>query len=409
MTMYLPERILIAPSGFKESLTAVEVAEAISCGIRRVLPTVRIDSFPVADGGEGSIDILATRPGTKVHKINVQGPVGAEVSAQWLEFVDHGIAVVEMAQSAGLSLVPRDMRDPGATCTYGVGQVIADVLNNGIRSIVVGCGDSGTSDGGAGALRALGLRILNSEGNEIARGGSALVAAAELDVTNIHPALAESEIVLACNMHNVLTGPQGVARVFGPQKGASPEQVEVLDCALETWASLLEHTFNPSSDLRGAGSGASGGLGAGLMAVGATAKNRFEVLLEDLPAGTNAGLSDLIRQADLIITAEGAIDFQTPKGKVPAEIARRAQLIGVPVLGLAGTLGKGAPKVHEVGVAAIESIMTSPMALEDAVENGKDLLIDAAERSMRMLQLGSVLAARSEDRQFDRYKSRSVA
>ncbi|MDO4762458.1 MAG: glycerate kinase [Corynebacterium sp.] len=409
MTIYLPERIVIAPSGFKESLSAVEVADAISCGIRRVLPSARIDSFPVADGGEGSIDILSTRPGTKVHSLNVQGPVGTEVNAQWLEFVDHGVAVVEMAQSAGLSLVPRDMRDPGATCTFGVGQVIADVLDHGIRSIVVGCGDSGTSDGGAGALRALGLKILNQDGEEIARGGSALSQAAVLDASEMHPAIAECDIVLACNMFNVLTGPHGVAEVFGPQKGASPQQVKVLGAALEKWASLLEDTFHPQSDIRGAGSGASGGLGAGLMAIGATAKNRFEVLLEDLPSGSNEGLSDLIEQADLVITAEGAIDFQTPKGKVPAEIARRAQQAGVPVLGLAGTLGEGAPRVHEVGVAAIESIMTSPMPLEDAVVKGRELLIDAAERSMRMLQLGSILAARSEDRHFDRYRSRFVA
>ena len=162
MTMYLPERILVAPSGFKESLSAVEVADAIAAGIRRVLPGVRVDTFPVPDGGEGTIDILAKRPGTKTHQIKVTGPVGKKVTATWLEFTNEKVAVMEMASAAGLKLVPKKLRDPGLTTTYGVGEVLTDILDSGIRQIVVGCGDSGTSDGGAGALSALGARILDS-------------------------------------------------------------------------------------------------------------------------------------------------------------------------------------------------------------------------------------------------------
>ncbi|MCQ9343373.1 glycerate kinase family protein [Corynebacterium kozikiae] len=397
MNMYLPERILVAPSGFKESLSGTEVANAIAAGIRRVLPGVRVDSFPVPDGGEGTIDLLAERPNTVVHPMRVTGPVGKRVNAKWLEFTGaEPTAVVEMASAAGLSLVPRDNRNPGKTTTTGVGELIAAALDSGIRNIVIGCGDSGTSDGGAGALRALGLKILDKEGKEIAQGGEALSDAHHLDTSELHPGLAEATITLACNMHNVLTGPKGVAEVFGPQKGATKKQVKQLGAALEHWAELLESTFCPTGDVRGPGSGASGGLGAGLIAVGASAHNRFEVLLEQLPAPES--LCDLIAAADLVITAEGAIDFQTPNGKVPAEIARRAQSTGVPVLGIAGSLGKGAPRVHEVGISAIQSIMTVPMALEDAVRDGSKLLTDAAERSMRMLQLGSVLAYRQETR-----------
>ncbi len=403
MTMYLPERILVAPSGFKESLSAVEVADAIACGIRRVLPSVRVDTFPVPDGGEGTLDILATRPGTKLHQIRVTGPVGTPVTAHWLEFVDEKIAVMEMASAAGLRLVPKNLRDPGQTTTYGVGEVLRAILDSGIRQIVVGCGDSGTSDGGAGALTALGARILDRDGNQIGVGGSALIDAHRIDTDQLHPALAESTIRLACNIHNVLTGPKGVAAVFGPQKGATKKQVKLLGAALDSWADLLTETFHPDTNLRGPGSGASGGLGAGLMAVGATAHNRFAVLLGELPNQNSHNLDFLIGEADLVITAEGAIDFQTPRGKVPAEIARRAQATGVPVLGIAGSLGTGAPKVHEVGIAAIQSIMTVPMALEDAVRDGRALLTDAAERAIKMLQLGSVLALRSENRIRERW------
>lgn len=409
MTMYLPERILVAPSGFKESLSAVEVADAIAAGIRRVLPGVRVDTFPVPDGGEGTIDILAQRPGTRTHQIEVTGPVGKKVTATWLEFTKEKVAVIEMANAAGLKLVPKNLRDPGVTTTFGVGEVLRDILDYGIRQIVVGCGDSGTSDGGAGALSALGARILDSNGNQIKPGGSALIDADSIDTTNLHPGLADAEISLACNIHNVLTGPNGVAEVFGPQKGATKKQVKQLGKALNQWANLLEETFHPAADLRGPGSGASGGLGAGLMALGATARNRFEVLLGELPHQDHHNLDSLIAAADLVITAEGAIDFQTPRGKVPAEIAKRASATGVPVLGIAGSLGNGAPKVHEVGIAAIQSIMTVPMALEDAVRDGQSLLIDAAERAIRMLQLGSVLALRSENRIRSRWALTHVA
>ncbi len=409
MTMYLPERILVAPSGFKESLSAVEVADAIAAGIRRVLPGVRVDTFPVPDGGEGTVALLSQRPGTTTHQIEVTGPVDQKVTATWLEFPQEQVAVLEMASAAGLRLVPRDLRDPGATTTYGVGEILNHILESGIRQIVVGCGDSGTSDGGAGALTALGARILDRDGKQITAGGSALIDAHRIDTTNLNPALAEAQITLACNMHNVLTGPKGVAAVFGPQKGATKKQVKQLGKALDHWADLLHETFRPQADLRGPGSGASGGLGAGLMALGASARNRFDVLLGQLPHRGHHNLDVLIEKADLIITAEGAIDFQTPRGKVPAEIARRASATGVPVLGIAGSLGHGAPKVHEVGIAAIQSIMTVPMALEDAVRDGRELLIDATERAMRMLQLGSVLALRSENRIRSRWAVTPVA
>lgn len=398
MSIHIPQRILIAPSGFKESLSAEAVAQAIASGVRRVIPGVQVDEFPVPDGGEGTAAALATATGGELVPCVVTGPVGSPVQAHWARLGGHaaGTAVVEMASAAGLRLVPRDRRDPGGTTTLGVGELIAAALDDGAERIVVGCGDSGTSDGGAGALEALGARILDSDGAPIPAGGRHLGEAVALDLSGLHPRIGEVEIVLACNIHNVLCGPRGVARVFGPQKGATPAQVEHLAAALDTWAGLLEEQspFGATMDVRtGGGTGASGGLGSGLAAVlGARLAPRFEVLLDSglLP---NA-LDELMAVADLVITAEGAIDFQTPRGKVPAEIAMRARVAGVPVLGIAGSLGEGAPSVHDIGIDAIASIITVPMPLAQAVEQGEALLRDAAERSMRMVLLGSAMSAR---------------
>ncbi len=398
MSMHVPQRILVAPSGFKESLGADAVAAAIAAGVRRVIPGVQVDEYPVPDGGEGTAEVLAGTTGGELVTAIVTGPVGAPVRAQWARLggAARGTAVVEMAAAAGLRLVPRDLRDPGATTTFGVGQLIAAALDDGATRIIVGCGDSGTSDGGSGALRALGVRVLDEAGEELPEGGAHLARAARLDLSGLHPRAHEVEIVLACNVHNVLCGPNGVARVFGPQKGAGPAQVEQLAAALDAWAELLQREApNPQGiDLRtGAGTGASGGLGAGLAAVlGARLAPRFEVLLD--PTVAPECLNSLVASADLVITAEGAIDFQTPRGKVPAEIAQRARAAGVPVLGIAGSLGNGAPDVHDIGIGAIASILTVPMPLEQAVEQGEALLRDAAERSMRMILLGSALSAR---------------
>ncbi|MGX6512407.1 glycerate kinase family protein [Rhodococcus sp. SJ-2] len=398
MALKVPHRILVAPSGFKESLDAPSVASAIAVGVRRALPGVAVDTVPIPDGGEGTAEILAAATGGTLVPTTVTGPVGEPVVAHWalLGGAAAGTAVIEMASAAGLRLVPGDRRDPGRTTSRGVGELIAAALDDGVRRIIVGCGDSGTCDGGAGALQALGARILDCDGHDLPDGGRHLARSDRLELDALHPALADAEIVLACNTHNVLCGPGGVARVFGPQKGASPAQVEELSAALDRWATVLEqHCTTTGFDVRtGPGSGASGGLGAGLAVIGARIASRFDVLLD---SGLSCiDLDALVARADLIITAEGSIDFQTPRGKVPAEIARRAQRVGVPVLALAGSLGPGALDVHDVGIGAIASIIPVPMKLEDAVANGHDLLVDAAARSMRLLMLGSAVACRSK-------------
>ncbi|MFK0039566.1 glycerate kinase [Paenarthrobacter sp. NPDC090517] len=396
MVMSIPQRILVAPSGFKESLDAVEVAAAISAGIRRVIPGVSISAVPLADGGEGTAAALASATAGKIIRARVTGPVGDIVDSHFavLGKVDRPTAVVEMAAAAGLRLVPGTMRNPGKTTTRGVGELILAALDQGVERIVVGCGDSGTSDGGAGALRALGVRILDAHGQELPEGGAALCSAARVDFSGLDPRLASCQLELALNPFNVLCGPQGVARVFGPQKGATPDQVEELSKGLDHWAGLLaEATGTPEEFLRnGAGTGASGGLGAGLAAVGARLVPRFELLLDSGLAGID--LDAHIAKADLVVTAEGAIDFQTPRGKVPAEVARRAQRAGVPVLAFAGSIGKDAADVHAAGIDAIAGIIPIPMDLNRAVAEGAMLLQEATERTFRVLLLGSAISSR---------------
>ncbi|UTM47998.1 glycerate kinase family protein [Glutamicibacter mysorens] len=399
MAHALPQRILVAPSGFKESLDAAAVAAAIGAGVRRALPGTAVKAVPIADGGEGTAETLACATGGQLVPVTVTGPVGQQVQSHYamLGGEAEGTAVVEMAAAAGLRLVPRDQRDPGTTTSFGVGELIAAAIDAGASKILVGCGDSGTSDGGMGALQALGARILDAKGREVKAGGNYLGRVDRLDLSGLHPALAAGtvQITMALNQHNVLTGPRGVARVFGPQKGATEEQVESMSAGFERWASILRRDALESArstDFALApGTGASGGLGAGLAAVGAVLLPRFEAILDSGLAGID--LDSMLRGADLVITAEGAIDFQTPKGKVPAEVARRASLHGVPVVALAGTLGRGCRDVHDIGIDAIASIMPIPMTLQEAVDDGERLLIEAAERFMRTIILGASMAA----------------
>ena len=399
MAHALPQRILVAPSGFKESLDAAAVAAAIGAGVRRALPGANVKAVPIADGGEGTAETLASATGGHLVPVRVTGPVGQQVDSHYAMLGGEatGTAVVEMAAAAGLRLVPRDQRDPGTTTSYGVGELIRVAIDSGATKILVGCGDSGTSDGGMGALQALGAKILDARGREVPAGGNHLGRIDRLDLDGLHPALVEGEIeiTMALNQHNVLTGPRGVARVFGPQKGATPKQVEEMSAGFERWASVLRRDaveVARSTDFAtGPGTGASGGLGAGLAAIGAILMPRFEAILDSGLAGID--LDSMLRGADLVITAEGAIDFQTPKGKVPAEVARRASLHGVPVVALAGTLGRGCRDVHDIGIDAIASIMPIPMTLQEAVDDGERLLIEAAERFMRTIILGASMAA----------------
>lgn len=378
-------RVLICPSGFKESLQPGEVADCIEAGILRAVPQALVIKAPMVDGGEGFTKALVATTRGELQHLEVMGPVHEMVPSHFgfLGGKATKTAVVEMAAAAGLSLVPRDQRNPLYTTTFGVGQLLKAALDDGADHILLGCGDSGTCDGGVGMAQALGARFFDSKGEEIpqARGGASLADLTTVDVTDLHPRLKEVNIDVACNWHNVLCGEKGVARVFGPQKGATPKEVELLSSAMDGVALVTSKHLGHDISLA-PGSGASGGMGAGLLLIGATLHPRFDIITKFL------NITTLVASSDLVITAEGGIDEQTPRGKIPSEVARIAKLQNIPVIALAGTVGVGAEKNYEAGIDAYASILQGPVTLQMAIAQAERLLTDAADSAMRMVMVG---------------------
>jgi glycerate kinase len=380
-------RILIAPSGFKESLGAAEVADCIEVGILRALPDAKIRKAPLADGGEGFTKALVSATGGTLHHVTVTGPVGQPVRAHYGFLGNTGpkTAVLEMASAAGLRLVPPEARNPLMTTTFGVGELIKAALDAGAKRLLIGCGDSGTNDGGAGMAQALGVLLLDAAGKELGWGGGELARLEHIDVTGLDTRVERVRIDVACNVHNILCGPKGVARVFGPQKGAPPETVEQLAAANEHYADVIARELG--IECRSfPGSGASGGLGTGLHAfLGATLHPWHAIVMRYLE------VDSLLGEVDLVVTAEGAIDFQTPRGKVPAEVAQRAKRNHLPVIVLAGTIGKEADVNFACGIDSYSSILEAPCTLSQAIENTPQLLTREAERVMRLILVGEKL------------------
>jgi glycerate 2-kinase len=399
-------KILIAPSGLKESVEPLEAVRLMSAGVRKVYPEAQIVGIPVVDGGEGTTKTLVELTNGKLIETTVLGPVGVKVpsfigilgstSGQGTNTkTGSKTAVIEMAAAAGLRLVPRDQRDPQLTTTYGVGELIKLALEQpGVDRILVGCGDSGTNDAGVGMAQALGVKFLDKDGQDLGLGGIHLPKLARIDMSGLHPKIASGSVRIdaALNWNNILCGPKGVAVVYGPQKGATPAQVKEMGAALDLFAHVVKHDVGKDVAFINGG-GASGGLGAGLFAfLSAHLHARFDVIMEYL------GLEVALRQADLILTAEGAIDFQTPQGKVPSLLAERAVQRGIPVVVLAGMIGSGAEDNYIVGVTAFESIQTRPVTLSFAIENGGLLLEQSAERAMRFIKAGTMIASKSKER-----------
>ncbi|KAF1844557.1 glycerate kinase [Cucurbitaria berberidis CBS 394.84] len=395
-----PLRILIAPSGFKESLGPEHVADAIEAGIWKVLDhsSVVLRKLPLHDGGEGFARALVAAHGGISAEETVTGPVGLPVESH-LGFVgeDKKTAVLDMAAAAGLRLVPKDARDPTVTTTYGVGQLLRKALDAGCTKIIIGCGDSGTSDGGAGMLQALGVRLLDTKGRELpkADGGRCLPCLDKICWCGVHPRLRKDavqvekvEIEAVCNIKNVLCGPNGVARVYGPQKGATPSQLDLLAAALERLAEVAQKTLGKDIS-RAPGSGASGGLGTGLMMLGAKLRPRCEAINEYFEF-------DRVfeQQWDFVITAEGSLDGNSIQGKLTGEVARRAKRNGAQVVALAGTIGPGADSCYGAGIKAFTSILRGPLTLEEAIVQTGNLVEDGTEKVLRMIMVGLALGRR---------------
>jgi glycerate 2-kinase len=385
--------ILIAPSGFKESLDADQVARAIEDGVLRALPDAQVRRLPLVDGGEGFTRGVVEAMGGSIVPATVTGPTGQPVLSHFGlvpgRTADDGpTGIIEMAAAAGLRLVPAECRDPGRTTTRGVGELMLAAVQAGARRLLIGCGDSGTNDAGMGAGVALGVRFLDRDGNELAGFGSELGRLHRIDMSRVDRRFADIAVEVACNQHNVLCGPHGVARVFGPQKGATPAQVEELAAGLDRFAHVVRRDVGVDVT-DGPGTGASGGLGAGLLAwCGATLTPRFDVVSRfvDLDAE--------IAAADLVITAEGSLDLQTPRGKIPAEVARRAAAAGVPAVALAGTLGRGARSNLDVGLLGYVGILPRPCSLDEAIESAAEWVGDGAEQLIRLAMVGRAMAAR---------------
>ena len=373
-------KLVIAPDSFKESLSAPEVAAAIARGWSRARPLDEILLRPMADGGEGTVDAVLAATGGERRECAVRGPLGTSVQAHW-GWLEEGAAVIEMAAASGLHWVAPQQRDATRTTSYGTGELIRAALEAGARKIILGLGGSATNDGGMGLLQALGVRFLDERGEPLGDGGAALAGLHAIDLAGLDPRLAGVEVEVAADVNNPLCGEQGASAVFGPQKGASPEQVRQLDAALARYAEVAARTLGQDHSLF-PGVGAAGGLG---FAARAFLEARFRPGVE-LVAEVS-GLAEALQGADLAITGEGRLDEQSLHGKTPIGVARLAREAGVPLIALAGSLGKGYGRLHEAGIAAAFSLVPGPISLAEAMAGAAGELEARAEELARLWSL----------------------
>ena len=376
-------KIVIAPDSYKGSIYASDAARAMEDGVRRVLPDAEVVLVPVADGGDGTLETLVETSGGRIITSEVTGPLGEPVSAQWGAMGDGVTAVAEMARTSGLALVRLEDRDPLNATTYGLGEVILEALEAGYRRFILGIGGSATNDAGAGMAQALGVRLLDADGAALPPGGAALARLARIDTSGLDSRAVEAEFDVACDVNNPLTGPEGASAVYGPQKGATPEMIKQLDAALANFAEVVKRDLG--ADVDGVpGSGAAGGLGGGIMAfLGGRLRPGVDIVLDTVD------LESRLDGADLIITGEGCMDFQTVYNKAPIGVARLAGERNIPVIGVSGSLGDGFTDVHEHGIAAAVAITHAPMTLDEATDRVVELIASATEQAVRLVRVGA--------------------
>lgn len=371
-------KVVIAPQGFKGNLTALQVAQAIEKGVKRVVADAETIIKPMADGGEGTVQALVDATGGKMMATEVTGPLGERVTTRWGILSDQTTAVIEMAAASGLPLVPAKKRNPLITTTYGTGELIRAALDNGCRKLIIGIGGSATNDGGAGMAQALGARFLDAEGKELPFGGAALARLERIDVSRLDPRLADFEVTLASDVNNPLCGPRGASAIYGPQKGATPEMVAQLDAALAHYADIIKKDLGV--DFRDVpGAGAAGGLGLGLMVfLKAKTIPGIDVVIQ----ATNFVAA--LKGVDLVFTAEGRIDRQSAMGKVPTGVAKKAKEFGIPVIALAGEVAEDCVTVYEQGIDAVFCIAPGPISLDQSMSSAERLIVNTAENAMRL-------------------------
>ena len=375
-------KIVIAPDSFKESLTALEVAEAIEAGLKKVLPDAEYVKVPMADGGEGTVQSLVDATEGRLISAEVRAPLGNKVRAEFGLSGDGRTAIIEMAAASGLHLVPSEKRNPLHTTSYGTGELILAALDEGVEKIIVGIGGSATNDGGAGMLQALGALLLDANKQPIGAGGGCLQDLAAIDLSGLDKRLADVEIVVACDVDNPLCGEKGASAVFGPQKGATPEMVQALDSGLQHFAALAARDLG--LDIQSpAGAGAAGGMGGGVLLLpDARLQAGVKIVMEAV------GLAEKVQDADLVITGEGRMDAQSVHGKTPIGVAHTAKAFGKPVIAIVGCLREDYEVVYAQGIDAVFPIIRQLGSLEEILQHGRDNLVSAAQNVARIYQMG---------------------
>lgn len=370
--------VLIAPDSFKDCLEASDVARYLAEGILRVMPDAKINSIPVADGGEGFVQTMLSAMGGEKVTVTVFDPLMRDVEAFYGVLPD-GTAVIEMAAASGIEHLTREERNPLITSTYGTGQLMLDAMQRGCRKIIIGIGGSATNDGGLGLARALGYRFLDAQAEPVPEGGGSLGEVASIDFRKVHPLVGETAVWVACDVNNPLTGPSGASAVYGPQKGATPELVTRLDQNLAHFAAIIKKYLN-CEVLELPGGGAAGGLGAGLVAfTGGRLKAGFDIVKEQTK------LEDAVQKADIVLTGEGKMDSQTKQGKTPWGVAQLARKYNKPLYAFAGLLGEGYRELYDEGFSSIFALPNGPADLDFCIRNAPELLADSAEQLFRVL------------------------
>lgn len=363
-------KIVIAPDSYKESLSALEVATQIEQGFREVFPDAHYVKLPVADGGEGTVEAMVAATQGEIVNVRVTGPLGDQVDGFFGLSGDKQTAFIEMAAASGLEMVRVCDRNPLFTTSFGTGELIRCALDQGVKRCIIGIGGSATNDGGAGMVQALGGRLLDDQGRQIGYGGGELGKLARIDISCLDPRIAQCRFEVACDVTNPLTGDEGATAIFGPQKGATPDMITLLDAGLKHYAAIIKRDLDKDVE-HIPGAGAAGGMGAGLQAFcGAQLRKGIEIVTEAL------GLDAIVRDATLVITGEGRIDSQTIHGKVPIGVACVAKRYNKPVIGIAGSLTEDVGIVHQHGLDAVFSVLYEVCTLEQALEN--------AARNVRM-------------------------
>ena len=358
-------RVLLAPDKFKGTLTAAEVAAHVATGLRTVLPSVEVVTVPVADGGDGTL-AAAEAAGFTLVPVRATGPTGMPVRTGYARRGDE--AVVELADVSGLARLPEGRLAPLTATSRGTGEVIAAALDAGCRRVVVGLGGSACTDGGAGLLQALGARVSGRRGRALRDGGGSLADVVGLDLSGLHPGLARCELVVASDVDNPLTGREGAAAVYGPQKGAGPDDVEALDLGLSAWADVVARATG--RDLRDRpGTGAAGGVGFALLAVLGATMRPGAALVAEL-----TGLADAVSAAELVVTGEGSLDEQTLRGKAPAAVAALARDKGVPAVAVAGRVRLTPDQLAAAGLRAAYALVDEASTPQEAFDAPGPLL-----------------------------------